>query len=102
MTTLMAPHGDVHDFDFLVGRWRVHNRRLATRLRGAHDWKEFDATHVDQVIATHEETPGGSSSGGGRQANRENTLVFARLNLLAAKTTASRGGDDSRRHWDRL
>ncbi|HVO05898.1 MAG TPA: hypothetical protein VMT83_03855 [Burkholderiaceae bacterium] len=45
MTTLRAPHGDVHDFDFLVGRWRVHNRRLSTRLRGAHDWKEFPATH---------------------------------------------------------
>ena len=45
MISLTAPHGDMHDFDFLVGRWRVHNRRLGTRLRGAHDWKEFAATH---------------------------------------------------------
>src|SRR5512134_2067561 len=45
MTTLQAPHGDVHDFDFLIGRWHVHNRRLTTRLRGASDWREFDATH---------------------------------------------------------
>jgi len=45
MTTLIAPHGDVHDFDFLVGRWQVHNRCLRTRLRGTHDWAEFPATH---------------------------------------------------------
>jgi len=37
------PHGDIHDFDFLTGRWRVHNRRLMTRLRGANDWIEVDA-----------------------------------------------------------
>jgi len=37
------PHGDIHDFDFLTGRWRVHNRRLVTRLRGANDWIEVDA-----------------------------------------------------------
>ena len=38
------PRGDSHDFHFLAGRWRVHNRRLMTRLRGANDWTEFDAT----------------------------------------------------------
>ncbi|HEY4083455.1 MAG TPA: NIPSNAP family protein [Burkholderiaceae bacterium] len=32
------------DFDFLVGRWSVRNRRLMTRLRGnTSDWREFDA-----------------------------------------------------------
>jgi hypothetical protein len=45
MSTPSAPHGTVRDFDFLVGRWGVHNRRLMTRLRGASDWKEFAATH---------------------------------------------------------
>lgn len=45
MTTTPVPHGSVHDFDFLVGRWKVHNRRLSTRLRGASDWREFPATH---------------------------------------------------------
>lgn len=44
MDTSTLPHGDIHDFDFLAGRWRVHNRRLMTRLRGANDWTEFDAT----------------------------------------------------------
>jgi len=31
------------DFDFLFGRWSIRNRALCTRLRNAHDWREFDA-----------------------------------------------------------
>jgi len=34
----------VHDFDFLIGKWRVHHRRLKDRLAGSHDWVEFDGT----------------------------------------------------------
>jgi hypothetical protein len=37
-----APHST--DFDFEFGRWRVHHRRLATRLAGADDWEEFTGT----------------------------------------------------------
>jgi hypothetical protein len=33
-----------HDFDFLVGKWRVHHTRLNGRLVGSHDWVEFDGT----------------------------------------------------------
>lgn len=29
------------DFDFLVGRWRVANRRLRERLAGCEQWDEF-------------------------------------------------------------
>ena len=29
------------DFDFFVGRWRVHHRRLNERLAGCKDWTEF-------------------------------------------------------------
>lgn len=32
------------DFDFLIGSWRVANRRLRERLVGCTDWEEFDAT----------------------------------------------------------
>ncbi|MFK2874558.1 DUF1579 domain-containing protein [Dyella lipolytica] len=40
-----APHlSSLHDFDFLVGNWRVHHRKLKERLAGSHDWVEFDGT----------------------------------------------------------
>ena len=32
------------DFDFLIGSWRVANRRLRERLVGCTDWDEFEAT----------------------------------------------------------
>ena len=31
------------DFDFLTGRWRIHNRRLMERLKGCTEWEEFEA-----------------------------------------------------------
>jgi hypothetical protein len=34
----------VHDFDFLVGKWRVHHRRLKARLAGSTEWQEFEGT----------------------------------------------------------
>ena len=51
--------GQPHDFDFLVGRWTVANRRLHHRLSGADDWNEFDATsqawvHLDGCVSVDE------------------------------------------------
>ena len=34
-----------HDFDFLVGRWYAHSRRLAQPLSGSDKWEEFDSIH---------------------------------------------------------
>jgi hypothetical protein len=31
------------DFDFLHGKWRIDNRRLAKRLAGSTEWLEFEA-----------------------------------------------------------
>jgi hypothetical protein len=31
-------------FDFLVGRWRVHHRKLLRRLAGCTDWATFEGT----------------------------------------------------------
>ena len=41
MTT--APAG-LSDFDFLVGEWQVHHRRLKERLAGNSEWIEFQGT----------------------------------------------------------
>jgi hypothetical protein len=33
----------IHNFDFLIGKWHVLNRRLKERLNGCNEWEEFDA-----------------------------------------------------------
>ena len=37
-----------HDFDFLVGSWKLHLKRLKRRLAGSTEWVEFDGTTVCQ------------------------------------------------------
>ena len=45
MTTQAADQDTaVHDFDFLIGKWRVHHRRLKERLAGSDEWEEFAGT----------------------------------------------------------
>jgi hypothetical protein len=39
-----------NDFDFFIGRWKGHNRRLLERLQGCTDWEEFEGTVVDWKI----------------------------------------------------
>ena len=34
----------VHDFDFYMGSWRIHHRRLRERLAGSDEWDEFEGT----------------------------------------------------------
>jgi predicted HD phosphohydrolase len=51
--------GHAHDFDFLVGRWHVANRRLRQRLVGSSDWESFDAVsqawvHLDGQVSVDE------------------------------------------------
>ena len=33
-----------HDFDFLIGKWRVHHWRLKDRLANSHEWVEFEGS----------------------------------------------------------
>src|SRR5450755_412565 len=38
------------DFDFLAGKWNVHNRYLKGRLRSSTEWIEFDGTSEVQPL----------------------------------------------------
>ncbi len=37
-------------FDFLMGRWEIHNRRLVKRLQGSNEWQEFEAHSVCDAL----------------------------------------------------
>lgn len=39
-----------NDFDFLLGSWSVHHRRLRDRLKGSIAWEEFDGQAVARKI----------------------------------------------------
>jgi hypothetical protein len=39
-----------HDFDFELGSWKIHLKRLASRLTGSTTWVEFDGTSVTRKV----------------------------------------------------
>jgi hypothetical protein len=39
-----------HDFDFAIGTWKIHLRRLQKPLTGSNTWVEFDGTLVAKTI----------------------------------------------------
>jgi hypothetical protein len=39
-----TPHDGQHDFDFEIGTWHTHLKRLAHPLSGSHDWVEYEGT----------------------------------------------------------
>src|SRR5437763_16871726 len=38
------------DFDFFMGRWTCHNRRLCERLAGCDEWEEFESKTIARSI----------------------------------------------------
>lgn len=66
---IVASEASSHtDFDFLFGRWTIHNRKLKTRLNNHDEWIEFEATcecrkilkgfgNIDQFITDFDGVP---------------------------------------------
>jgi hypothetical protein len=50
MTSMVETASGIRDFDFWMGSWDVHNRRLRRRLAGSNEWEEFEATAVARPI----------------------------------------------------
>src|SRR5258708_12247201 len=51
---MIASNGELQDgradFDFIIGRWNIHHRRLREWLKGSTSWEEFEGTAVDRKI----------------------------------------------------
>lgn len=43
-------HDPQTDFDFIIGSWKIHNRRLNKPLTGSNSWVEFEGTNVARKI----------------------------------------------------
>ena len=39
-----------NDFDFLIGKWKVKNRKLKARLNNCDEWMEFEGTNEDYAV----------------------------------------------------
>lgn len=45
-----AANSGVHDFDFLIGQWHVHHRRLKERLAHSNEWIEFEGESTARTV----------------------------------------------------
>jgi hypothetical protein len=46
-----SPTSSESDFDFLEGKWNVHNRKLKSRLSNSNVWEEFESTlHMRKTL----------------------------------------------------
>jgi hypothetical protein len=48
MTIHDGVYNGAHGFNFLHGRWRIHNRRLRRPLSGSSEWYEFEGSSIER------------------------------------------------------
>jgi len=47
---MQTGHDGSKDFDFFIGRWKAHSRRLRERLKNSNDWEELEGVAVIRVV----------------------------------------------------
>jgi hypothetical protein len=47
-----SPTSSKHDFDFLQGSFKVHHKKLKSRLSNSNEWFEFDGSMHNQAVLT--------------------------------------------------
>ena len=63
-----SPKSSKHDFDFYQGKWKLHNKKLKTRLNNCTEWIKFESTqemyivlngigNIDNYLATFDGVP---------------------------------------------
>jgi hypothetical protein len=63
-----SPSSSKNDFDFFEGKWKLHNKKLKTRLNNCTEWTEFESTqemyrvlngmgNIDNFIAAFDGQP---------------------------------------------
>ncbi len=50
VTQTAEEHDGQHDFDFEVGTWKIHLKKLVRPLTGSTTWVEFDGTTVTRKV----------------------------------------------------
>ena len=43
---ISSQNSSPNDFDFFIGRWKIHNKKLKTRLNNCTEWLEFEAANA--------------------------------------------------------
>jgi hypothetical protein len=63
-----SPSSSKHDFDFFEGKWKLHNKKLKSKLNNCTEWVEFESTqqmykvlngigNIDNFLATFDGEP---------------------------------------------
>lgn len=42
LEVIASPSSSQNDFDFFEGKWKLHNKKIKTRLNQCTEWIEFD------------------------------------------------------------